>query len=146
TTPVFNPIGCAAGVYIRAYPERQADVGKTITIYGVDSNGQELFTKQNGDWLPGVVLTLAIPFVSTPFTLRTITRVQKDVTKGKVRLFQYDATNNVLLDCAVYSPDETTPAYQHTVINAFNNSCNCNQVTNTGTNVTPQARTMLAYV
>jgi hypothetical protein len=145
---VFNPISCNAGVYIRAYIDRQADIGKTITIYGIDSNGQEIYSLQGTPpvWMPGVVITFAAPFASTPMTIRTITRVMKDPTVGKVRLFQYDAVNNVLLNCATYAPDETTPQYQHSIVNRFHNACHCNQVTNTGTNSTPQARSILAYV
>ncbi len=118
---VFNNVPCGVERYIRAYPSVQADVGKKITIFGIDSNGQTIREKDaDGIWQEGTTLTLAAPFVSTSMQVRTITRVLKDVTEGVLRLYQYDATADLLHDCAIYQPSEVSPSYRTTRISNLN--------------------------
>lgn len=99
---------------VRAYPDARKDIddGKTVTIFGLDENGQPLRTRQHdGSYTDGVVITLAAPFGSTSVFVSRIDRVLKDATTGMVRLFAYDATLDVLEDVAVYEPSETNPQY-----------------------------------
>lgn len=111
-SPVFNNIPCGQLFYVRAYPAYKQDAGKTITIFGVDNNGQTIMTKRSdGTYQEGVVLTLAVPFAVTPTTLQKIDRVLKDATMGPVRLYLYDSINDALVDCAKYDPNETNPQY-----------------------------------
>lgn len=131
TSPVFNQIACGKEFYIRVYPAVRADVGKTITIFGIDSNGQTIRTKlSDGTWQDGVTVTVAIPFASTPMLVREITRVVKEETQGVLRLFQYDPINDVLLDCASYDPTETSPDYRTSRLTGFvgRGCCNCSGV------------------
>lgn len=117
TSPVVNNVPCGLGNYIRAYPSVRADVGKHITIFGIDQNGQVIRTTHpDGTYQEGVVLTLALQYATTPFLIRKITRIVKDPTVGVVRLFQFDPINNVQLDCATYDPSETSPNYAHVKI------------------------------
>jgi len=127
--PVQAPLKCNEPRYIRAFPAYQADLGKTITIFGVDANGQEIFTKRADDtWLPGVIMTLASPYVGTSFQIRQVTRVLKDATMGPVRLYAYDATNDVMEDLAFYQPSERSPSFLHSSVRGMRgvtgNSCN----------------------
>lgn len=125
TSPVFQQIRCGDEFYIRAYITRQADVGKTITIYGIDSNGQTVMsTHADGIYQEGVELSMTVAYVSTSQTFRQVTRVEKEETEGIVRLYQYDATNDVLLDMAYYEPTETSPSYQVSKI-VGTASCGC---------------------
>lgn len=128
TTPVFKNIGCNVTRYIRAYARCQADMGKTITIYGVDSNGQEVLTKQSdGSWIAGMTLTLALPYVSTSTQFRRVTRVRKDVTQCPVDVYQYDPVTNLLQDMAHYSPSQTNPSYIFSVLSGITAACgSCN--------------------
>jgi hypothetical protein len=126
TTPVFNNVPCGKNFYIRAYPSTRLDIGKKITIFGIDSNGQTIRTKRDGILLEGVDITMAVPFASTSILVREITRVIKQDTQGVVRLYQYDPENDVLHDCAVYDPYEETPDYRFTRITgspAFARGC-----------------------
>ncbi len=124
--PVQAQLECGKERYIRAFPAYQADIGKQVTLFGIDSNGQDIFTKRaDGSYQLGVVLTLAIPFVGTPFLVRRISRVLKDATMGPVRLFAYDATNDVMEDCAVFAPSERSPSFAHSTIKSCRRgSCN----------------------
>jgi hypothetical protein len=111
TSPVFNQIPCNQNRFIQFYITQAADVGKTITLFGVDGNGLDIITQRSdGTIQPGVVLSLALPFVQAPMLFRQITRVIKDVTVGPVYGYQFDGTNTFPL--AVYAPDETNPDYR----------------------------------
>lgn len=127
TVPVFNNIPCGKSRYIRAYPQYRADIGKTITIFGIDSNGQTIRSRDGSGWKEGVVLTLqnpsTSPYTSTPMLVREITRVIKEKTQGPVRLFQYDSDGDTLHDCAAYDPGETLPDYRHSRIQGFDRLC-----------------------
>ena len=112
TTPVFRNIPCGQDMYVRAWLSWKGDAGKTITIFGIDGNGQEIYTtRPDGTFQPGVVLTLAVPYTVTPFQIRKITRVLKQPTQGIVRLYAYDGTT--LYDVATYDPSELSPNYTH---------------------------------
>ena len=96
-----------------------ADVGKTLTLFGTDNNGQPLTTTNlDGSVSQGVVITFASPFASTSTYVRSITRVRKDVTQGRVFLYGYNpaidqgvAPNLGLEDLAIYDPTEINPTY-----------------------------------
>ena len=130
TSPVMNPIACGKTMYIRAYPSTQQDVDplhpKTTTIFGVDAHGQTIRTqKPDGTWQDGVTITLALPFVSTPFKIQTVTRILKDETQGPLRYYQYDADNNVLLDLVSYDPGETSPMYRCSKVHGARTNKSC---------------------
>jgi len=133
--PVQAQLTCGNPRYIRAYASYQADLGKTVTIFGVDDNGQTIMTKRaDGTWQPGIVLTLASPYVGTPFLVREVQRVLKDATQGPVRLFAYDAVNDVLEDMATYAPSERSPAFLHSTVrglrcHTLSGSPTCNGLT-----------------
>lgn len=119
--------------YIRAYPQFPEDVGKTVTIFGNDENGQPLVhesTDSSGNkiYKPGHVITIANPYGSSSVVVqKPIDRVIKDETIGRVWLYAYNATDDVLEDLAVYEPTETNPTYERTripgLVTASNSSC-----------------------
>lgn len=116
-TPVFRDI-VGQSQYLRAYITRNSDIGKTITIFGLDDNGQIIRTTHpDGTYQDGVVITLAKPFAGPSFKIREITRVLKDVTDGIVTLYQYVAETDELIDCALYEPTEVNPQYIRTITN-----------------------------
>lgn len=111
-TPVLQNVQ-GDGRLIRAYPRSNNDVGKTVTIFGTDNNGQPLATYDAGNnfiqW--GQVITLAKPFGSTNTYVRYIDYVTKDETEQIVDVYAYNATTNLLEEIAHYEPTETTPTY-----------------------------------
>lgn len=126
TTSVFNPIPCLNARYVQIYITDLNDVGKTITIFGIDGNGQEIITtRSDGTTQPGLVMTMAIPFVQTPILIRRIDRVIKDPTSHAVYLYQFDGAN--MFSLAVYEPSETLPEYRTSKIQSSGCANNCNQ-------------------
>jgi hypothetical protein len=117
-TPVQRDI-VGQSKYIRAYISRQADIGKTFTIFGIDDNGQVIRTVHpDGFYRDGVVITCALPFAGPNFKIREIVRVLKDTMDGESWLYQYDADQDALIDCAHYEPTETNPQYLRTITNS----------------------------
>lgn len=113
-TSVFQDIQ-GEGRTVRAYPRCQVDIGKTVTIYGQDNNGQDLMQRDaNNNWIAGMTITLASPYGSTSTFVRHIDYVLKDQTQCPVNLFAYNATTDLLEDLAQYDPSETRPSYQRT--------------------------------
>jgi len=111
TSSVFQDIQ-GEGRLIRAYTRCQADLGKTVQIFGTDNNGQALQTENpDGTWETGVTLTLGTPFASTSTYVRHIDYVVKDPTECPINLYAYNATADVLEDLAQYEPSETNPQY-----------------------------------
>jgi hypothetical protein len=125
TTPVSRNVACGAlNIKVRAYTQCQKDLGKIIQLFGIDTNGQPLRTRNSDDtWVDGISLVLDKPFVSTTMDIREITRAIKPETECPIRLFQYDTVNDVLIDMAEYQPRETNPQYLFTRIGGFN-CCN----------------------
>jgi hypothetical protein len=111
-SPVFQDIQ-GDTCLVRAYPRNPLDVGKTVTIFGIDTYGQPLITKNaDGTWADGVIITLAAPYGSTSAYVRRIDRVLKDQTQGIVDFYAYNAVTNVLqTEMGHYDPSETNPSY-----------------------------------
>lgn len=94
TVPCFSDIW-GPNRSVRVYPQNPSDVGKTITLFGEDQNGQPLGTLGfNGQsWSDGLVLTLASPYVETllpsgqPYFIRHIDRVLRQATQQNVTMF-----------------------------------------------------------
>lgn len=132
TTSVFNQIPCNTSMYLQFYITRPEDIGRHITVFGIDNGGQTIRTqRQDGTWQDGVVLTFALPFVQTTFAVRRVDRIIKDETAGQVNGFQWDgsalrdATNPLLFDLCHYEPSETNPDYIHSRIQGAGKSCVC---------------------
>jgi len=111
-TPVFQDI-LGEGRLVRAYPLVSQDVGKTVTIFGTDNNGQPLRTlNADNTWSDGVVITLAMPFGTTSTYIRKIDRVLiESGTQGRVMLFGYNVSGDVLETVATYEPGEVNPSF-----------------------------------
>jgi hypothetical protein len=126
TSCVFNPIK-AEGFTLRFFISLLSDVGKTITVYGVDVNGQIIrTTRTDGTVQDGVQLVLASPYVETPMAVRHVTRIAKDVTDGDINAFQWNVAGGFLLDLAKYQPTERNPEYITTRVTGARNGYDCN--------------------
>ena len=111
-TPVFQDIQ-GDNRTVRVYPLVQADIGRKVTIFGIDNNNQILRTKQSdGTWRDGIIITTANPFGSSNVFVRRIDRVLiEDGIQSTLRMYAYNAETNLLEDLAFYEPGETNPAY-----------------------------------
>jgi hypothetical protein len=124
-TPVFSQPPCLNPRYLIFYPSRNADVGKKITVFGIDEGGNVIRTTHaDGIFQDGVELTLAKPYVQTPMLVRAVERIIKEPTEGEVYGYQFDGATKYNL--AHYQPSETLPEYRFTKIQGcWNNTAAC---------------------
>lgn len=128
-SPVFQDI-MGDGRAVRFYPQYLADVGKTITVFGLDNNGQVLrtFNSTANTYSDGVTVTLASPFGSTSIFVRSISRLLvQDGMQGDVFGFAYDATNDVLEQLVTISPGDINPEFVRYTVHT-GTGCGVNQV------------------
>lgn len=103
-----------AGNVIRTYPTNPADVGKTITFQGNDSNNIWVRTTVAGQWIDGERVTLALPYVDTTtrWGAGQPVAVYRDATVQRVLVYSHDVDANSDLAIAIYQPHETQPTYR----------------------------------
>lgn len=103
--------------------------GLRILLLGYDQNAKWITSIDGGKRIDGEYVT-----ISTTATLSTnffskLVRVQKPITSGAVRLFEYEtATLLQVKQLAYYEADETLPWYRKSFLPGIANqsSCDCN--------------------
>lgn len=133
-TPVWRPIRCGHPSYVRLYLERDTDVGRLVTVYGIDQYGNEVRTERvnGGGYLPGVTIALAKPYAQPSIVFREVTRIEKQTTSGPITLYYTETGDGSdMVQAARYAPRDTNPFYRTTSINSFNalGCCRCNAET-----------------
>lgn len=124
TSPVFNQIPCSLQRWLRFYITEPTDIGKTITVFGKSQGVEVQTTRSDGTIQPGLVVTLAIPYVQTSVAFDHVDRVIKSVTNGPTYSYQWDGIN--LFPLATYEPSETLPEYRTSRIESTGCGTNCN--------------------
>jgi hypothetical protein len=118
TACVFDDISnCNTNRKVRAYCDLAADEGKYIIVQGYDENNVWIRTQVDGEYIDGERIALsAAGTLSTKF-FTSITGIQKDVTQGAVRLYEYNNTTALNVKAlGYYEPDETLPLYRRSFI------------------------------
>lgn len=134
-TPVWRPIPCGHPSYVRLFLERDADVGKMVTLYGIDEFGNEIRTERvsGGGYLAGVTVSLAKPYSQPAIKFRSLDRIEKQITAGPISAYYTELGDGTdLVQCGRYAPRDTNPFYRTTTISSLNNAgCQCNSDTRT---------------
>lgn len=109
---------------VKAYADVAEDADAIITIFGMDENNAWIRTFVDGEWIDGEqVLISTTPTLSVKF-FSAITGVQKPITNGTVRLYEYDTDLTTQRAIAIYEPDETNPTYRKMFVSALGHG-NC---------------------
>lgn len=132
TVPAFADI-IGTDKKIKVYCDIAETAGAKILLQGYDENNNWIRTQVSGVWTDGeyVLLNAATPQTSTKF-FSSLVAVQKPITNGAVRLYEYDTTLTTQRAIAVYEPSETNPAYRRSLIGGFcapTGDCETTQVT-----------------
>jgi hypothetical protein len=92
-SPVYQDIP-GDGYYARYYVEAPEDYGSTITLFGVDCNGQALRTRNIDGitWSDGWTLVAQSPWAQTASTVRRIDRVVREATQCQSTLYAVGST------------------------------------------------------
>ena len=105
TTPVTTQINPANPMYVRATSSSASDVGITVSVFGIDSSGNNV---------QATLIMAGNPPMQSSFgsgvQFGRVDRVVKGISSGYITL-QQDDNNGNLLPLAIYSPIEQTPEY-----------------------------------
>lgn len=119
---------CGEDKKIRVYLDNPSDAGKTILLQGYDKNRNWVLTGDgsiNGE----LVTLLAVPTTyvdtNTVWMPGGLVGVQKQLTKGPVRLYELDTTTGLQRPLAIYEPDELTPEYRRSIVPGLTDSGPC---------------------
>lgn len=104
-------------VYLVTELETAADNNSQLRVFGLDPNGNKIYTPnpttgvmEEGFLVP-TVFGMSVRNGIAPAISR-ITRIQKDVTAGRVKLLSVNADLTPHTLIGYYDPDETNPQYQ----------------------------------
>lgn len=108
---------------IKVYADVAEDAGAKILLQGYDENNNWIRTEVDGEWVDGEYVTISTtPQTSTKF-FRSLTGVQKPLTNGFVRLYEYDTDELTQRAIAIYEWDELIPWYRRSFINGLPTTC-----------------------
>jgi len=110
---------------IKVYTDVTESASAIITLYGYDENGQWIRTLVSGTWIDGEQVSLSGGPNTTTKYFTSLTGVQKPITSGTVRLYEYDTTLLTQRAIAVYEPDETNPSYRKKLLTGIDSSGSC---------------------
>ena len=127
TSPLFNPPSPSSPALLQFTCDNPADIGKTVTVYGTDTNGHEVFaTRTDGSSQRGIVLTLVNPFVRMPVVMTTVSAIVKDITSGTARAWRFVPGTGITEQAGIYRAGDTSPQFIRSEIP----NCGCAQSIN----------------
>jgi len=122
--PCQNEVTGTTGKYIRYYVVNNADIGKTITIYGSQYGDQPLQQTVNGVVQMGNTIAAAAPYGTNGTLVTSIDSIVRQPTTGMAYLYEYDPVAGTIRDLASFEPNETNPRVRRSFIqNAPYNPC-----------------------
>ncbi len=113
TTCLFKSISNTP-TKIKVIADNSQDNGKTITIYGTDSNGVEVYSlRADGTTQRGLLLTIGSSTGGdiTASVMSQVTEIQKDLTISRLRLYAYNATDGIGDLLAEFAAGDVNPKF-----------------------------------
>ena len=132
---------------IKVYADISEVADAKILLQGNDENGQWIRTFVDDEWIDGeyVAINAATPQLSTKF-FSSLVGVQKPITNGNVRLYEYDTDLATQRAIAIYEPDETRPWYRKQFIPGMDGAKCCGCVGDDANTKQVEVMAKLAYV
>lgn len=100
---------------LKLYLDVSEDAGKYLWAYGLNQNGIWLRTDIDGEIRDGERIPLVQGQISQNF-FQALQRTRKDVTKGRVMVYEVDTVTLLERPLAIYEPDEVNPVYRTTLL------------------------------
>jgi len=126
--PIFSDISSTGGAKkLRLYTSVTIDATptpKVVLVQGYDQNSEWIRSQDSGsgNWFDGEKLTLTTTYVESVNQFTQITGVQKPVTQGNLKLYEYNTSDSSSTKIAEYEPLETNPSYRRSVIPGLKDS------------------------
>lgn len=109
--------------YLVAYATDERDFGKRVMFSGLDAGNEIIVTTDTFNQVQGQFVTLNATPAQTPQVFNQITGIQKDVTKGMVRIYQHDPTTGDEVLLLTMQPSETTASYRRYYMHQLPRGC-----------------------
>ena len=110
TSPLFVPVNAARPVLLQFTCDNPADVGQTVTVYGLDASGAEVFaTRPDGSSQRGYVFTLGYPTPVMPFSMIQVSAIVKTLTIGIVRAWNVTLSTGAANIVGIFGGGQTSP-------------------------------------
>lgn len=97
-----------AAFKIRIVSDVAEAASTNITLFGTDTTGAPVYTGTN----LGTTLDCSTSPNTTTQQFLTLSRVLKDETRGRIKVYAVDVVTSVATLIAIYDPGETTPCYR----------------------------------
>ena len=101
---------------LKVYTTIAADAGADVLFQGYDEDGDWIRTLYDGNYVDGEYVTLASTPVTTTSKFTVVVGVQKPVTLGNVKVYEYIASDESERLIANYQPTEQRPVYRRSLI------------------------------
>lgn len=131
---------------LKVYADVAEDADAKLFVQYYDSNGNWVRTLTGSTWNNGEY----IPISTTANLSQNVclqngwVGVQKPITNGVVRVYEYDISTGFQRPLAFYEPDETRPQYRRSLIPGLNNMGLCsNDSGNTDSSCSSKSLTIL---
>lgn len=122
----------ATGKKLKVYCDISDDSTIPILYQGYNDDRNWIRTLVGGEYVDGeYILPSPTGTLSTNFFGTTPTGVQKPITKGTIRTYEYDTVTLTQRALAIYEYDETRPIYRRSLINGLSNRGACCNNTDT---------------
>jgi len=147
TFPTFKDI-TTENKKLRFYMTNTDDAGKRVLVQYKDSNDVPVRTLDGTVPVLGEMLTLISPFVDSTFEVwptRGVTGIQKDVTLGRVTIYEVDTVTAEQTLLGFMEPGETSASYRRYYVGGLPRTC-CNLPETESTTVQVTALCKLEFV
>lgn len=125
TAPTFSDI-IGTGKKIKVYADVAEDGDAVILLQGYDQNGNWIRTQVEGVWIDGEYVGISTTPQTSFHIFSSLVAVQKPLTNGVVRLYEYDTVALTQRALAIYEPDELNPSYRRSFISGISgDGCGC---------------------
>lgn len=108
---------------LRIYMTDAQDATKRVLIQGEDGNDVPITSQDGLNRVDGEYVVLASPFVDTDNEINLLTGIQKDVTVGRVLIYELDTTTDTQTLILTMEPSETLAGYRRYFLNGLPANC-----------------------
>jgi len=124
TFPTFKDVD-GSNKKLRFYLTDTGDELKRVLVQYKDSNGVPIRSLDGTVQVDGEFLELVAPFVDTTNDVSVVTGIQKDITLGRVTIYEVDTVTADQRLLGFMEPGETVAQYRRYYVNGLPTSC-CN--------------------
>ncbi len=139
--PTYNDL-VPGNKKLRVYLTDNGDAGKRVLLQGKDQNGVPIRTLDGTVQVDGEFVILSAPFVDSVNEFTTISGILKDITLGRVTIYEYNTLTTDTRLLSFMEPGEKSASLRRYFVNGLPKSC-CD---GTGTTVQVTAMVKLDYV